>query len=246
MSMRIKWATVLILSGYSLLSSAADLPAVLAWDGLVTLSTPVSGVVVQVDAVPGQEVPKGAILASLDSRRAKAELAVAEARVVEATERLAEAEKELGRNQELFDNTLVAIHEVDLSRIAKAAAATRLREAEAARTEARLQLEYSRVVAPFSGRVVKRHVEPGQTVVSRLEPQPIVSLADGKVMRAVTDKTLDVPVGSAATVRVGQRSFDGTVQGFSDDPGRPGFWVRFSVPSSSLLSAGQPAMVSVP
>lgn len=225
---------------------AAELPAVLAWDGLVTLSTPVSGVVERVEAVPGQVVGKGTLLVGLDTRRVQAKLAVAEARVVEEGERLAEAEKELARSQELFENTLVAVHEVDLARIARAAAETRLREAQAARTETQLELEYSRVVAPFSGRVVARHVEPGQTVVSRLEPQAVVALAKSRSMRALVNGQAEVRIGSAATVRVGQHSYDATVQGFSGDVDRPGFWVRFGVPAASGLSAGQTATVSVP
>lgn len=135
-----------------------------------------TGLVREVHVDVGDEVAEGDLLVSLDDRRMKASLAEARARVTAAravvAERTAEAERadrDLTMKDELFRQRAVSEREfLDAKRGASVAGARRdSAEEELAAAESALELMMVRtadlqVKAPFSGRVVERHVDPGE------------------------------------------------------------------------------------
>ena len=107
------------------------------------------------------------MLLRLDSRGFQAAVDGAEARLDRARPTLQEARREVERAQELYDLGVLSDHELQLTRIALSQADAEYRLGEAGLTQARLDLEYSALRAPFDGLVLETHVAAGETVVTR-------------------------------------------------------------------------------
>lgn len=205
---------------------AAELEASVDWVRRVELGTPVSGVVTEVHADPGDRVAEGAPLVTLDPRPLAAALSSAEARQAKAEPARAEAERELERARELYERTLLSTHDLQLAEIGFAAADAELQAAQAAVQRARLDLEYSVVRAPFAGVVLARPAEPGQSVVSRLEARPLVVVAEARRRLAGSTATAEVidglQMGQEVTVQVDGDAVPGTVRHLGLEPVEPG------------------------
>lgn len=210
------------LFGLPLAVCAAEVAATLDWAGRVTLGTPVSGVVQAVLVQPGERVAKGQELVRLDPRSFEAALAGAEARRDRSTPERAEAEREVERAQELYDRTVLSNHELELARIALARADAEQRMAEAAVEQARLDLEYSVVRAPYDALVLERLVEPGQTIVTRERSVPMVTLAETGRFIARVDVEPEIAAalepGREVELSVGADTGKGRVERVHFDP----------------------------
>jgi multidrug efflux system membrane fusion protein len=245
------WIVLVLVSGAL---GAAEYPARIQWAERLTLSTPQSGVVTRVAVEPGQRVARGDLLVELDPRVPTARLKRAEAVLTQARQDHEEARRELERTQELFDRTLLSVHDLQLAQVAAAGAAARLGQAEAEQVQARVALERSRLAAPYDAVVVAVPVNVGQTVINRFQAQPLVVLAPAGRMRAqalLETRQLDaLPLGTAVRVRMDDQSYDGTVAEVGLEPdGEPSrsarypLTVSFALPKDRLLRPGQAAMI---
>lgn len=236
---------------------AAEVTGSLQWARRVELSTPVSGVVGHVAVNGGDEVQKGQLLLNLDPRGFNALVKKAEARVVTGREARDEAKRELERITEMYERTLLSDHELQLARIALSTAEADLQAAEAERTLARLELEYSRVSAPFDGVVLERGAEVGQTVVTRMQSVPLLVLAEtGRMLARIEvgeQELATLRKGMEVQVRSGGKTFRGIVQRLGMEPviaaggvAKYEADVVFEYPRSERLRAGQSAVVVLP
>lgn len=114
-----------------------------------TVSSQVSGTVIEVNFDVDDYVEKGAVILRFRDKEQRARVNAAEAR-------FEEARAEYRRMEEIFGRGLVAKSAYD-----KAQAA--FESAKATLEQAREQLQHTVVRAPFSGIVVERHIEPGET-----------------------------------------------------------------------------------
>jgi multidrug efflux system membrane fusion protein len=239
------------------LTQAAEYPARVQWAERLVLSTPVSGAVTRVEVAAGQRVAAGDLLVELEQRMRRASLQQAGAELDMARQEHEEAQRELERTREMFDRTLLSVHDLQVAQIAAAGAQARFSKAEAAQTKARLQLEYSRVLAPYDARVVEVPVRTGQAVVNRFTAQPLVVLAP--VGRMAAQASLErgqiapLNVGDAARVRVGDAEYPGKVTQVGlepeTDPGRVLLYrldVQFELPRDMLMRPGQSAQIEIP
>jgi len=88
-----------------------------------------------------------------------------------------QAQGQLTRSMATRQQAQASQRQVGVDRQKAAAAAARVRQAEAQLMEARLQLSYSRIVAPSSGRIGARSAEPGRQV----QPgQPLMTLVSSQ------------------------------------------------------------------
>lgn len=236
---------------------ALDLQGVSDWANRVVLSTSVSGMVSKLHVAAGDEVEQGTLLLSLDARAHQARLVAAQARL-EATRQLnEETRRELDRTLELYDRTLISDHERKLAEIALAESDASLREAEAKLVSVSLKRDYSRIKAPFSGRVLAIHVQPGQAVINRTEATPLVTLADHHSMlaRAPVDQPTLARLQRGDPVQVGVRGkwLDGRVAGWEHEPvegsgAAPSYRVaaQFTPEPAMSLQAGEPLVIRLP
>ncbi len=124
-------------------------------DGLIeavkqaTISAQTSGRVIEINYDVDDYVEKGAILLRFRDKEQRASFDAAQANYKEA-------QSDYQRSTELFEKKLVARAMLDK-------AEARLKATRAQRDQARENLEHTQVRAPYSGIMVKRHIEVGET-----------------------------------------------------------------------------------
>jgi RND family efflux transporter MFP subunit len=124
----------------------------------------VSGYVLTVPFKEGDEVKEGDLLFQIDPDPYQADLDQAEANLKLAQADLNLQEKNAARASLMIDNRSIGREEYDTIIAARAKARATVGSAQAARDRAKLFLGYTRVVAPISGRISRRNVDPGNLV----------------------------------------------------------------------------------
>lgn len=241
---------LLCLSG---LVSALELEAKLAWDQRLELGTPVSGVIHKAPVAVGRRVAKGELLLQLDQRLFRTALSKAQARLSSTQAVHEEAQRELERTLELFDRTLLSVHDRQVSEIEATSAESAYKAAQAALSEARVRLEYSSIRAPFDAWVVQLPGRPGETVINRLQAKPLVVVVPAGRMRArawlSADQLSGIQADAPAQVRIGDETLQGRVQPLALEPRTEDNHYRldvvFDIPAERLLRPGQAARLQI-
>ncbi len=124
----------------------------------------VGGYVQQVHFRDGQHVRRGQLLFTLDPRPAQAQLAAARAQQTQAQATMDLASAEFERARTLLEAQAVSQEEFETRRAAVQQAKASLASAEAAVRARALDVEFTRVTAPLSGRASDRRVDAGNLV----------------------------------------------------------------------------------
>lgn len=146
-----------------------ELPREYMLDGVVeaihqaTVSSQTSGRVEEILFDVDDFVEQGTLIIRLRDSEQKARLAKAQADLKEARARLDEAQEAFDRTKQVFAKKLISKSRMDEAEAGLKAAKARREAAEAGLRQAREQLDYTQVRAPYSGIVTKRHVELGET-----------------------------------------------------------------------------------
>jgi RND family efflux transporter MFP subunit len=114
----------------------------------------------------GQYVRQGQLLFTIDPRTAQAALAQAQAQVARARATLANARTELARSRTLEAQQAASTEEVEQRQAAVRAGEAEVAAAQAAVRAQQLNLGFTRVTAPISGRVSERRVDAGNSVAA--------------------------------------------------------------------------------
>lgn len=158
----------------------------------VDVGSQLSGVVAEVRVEENSEVKKGDVLAVLDTRRLTAQrasvaakLRMAEAALNEAKATNIEQARTLDRQKALGIRGVSSTQTVDsaVAMAARAEASVTSAEAQVVATAADLavldsDLANATIVAPIDGIVLKRQVEPGQTVAASLQAPVLFQIAE--------------------------------------------------------------------
>lgn len=126
----------------------------------------VSGQLVGVHFQDGDFVRKGQLLFTVDPRPYLAALNEARARAASARTAAALARTEYARAARLIDAEAVSQEEVDSLRAAMRSADAGVAAAQAVVSERALELEFTRIRAPISGRVSDRRIDVGNLVAA--------------------------------------------------------------------------------
>lgn len=130
----------------------------------VEVRSRVSGYLESIHFKDGELVEAGAPLFTIDRRPFKAALAQAEAAVATAEANLAFAGSDLNRAQSLVSGTSITQQAIDQRVQAKRVAEASVAAQKAAVVEAELDLEFTELKAPISGRIGDRRVSVGNLV----------------------------------------------------------------------------------
>jgi multidrug efflux system membrane fusion protein len=112
----------------------------------------------------GQLVKAGEVLAEIDPRPFDVQLKQAEGQMARDQALLKNAQLDLKRYRELFEQGFVAKQQVDTQESLVAQSEGVLKTDQGQIDNARLQLTYSRIIAPISGRIGLRLVDAGNIV----------------------------------------------------------------------------------
>jgi HlyD family secretion protein len=160
-------------------------------------------------------VEAGQVLAELDTDKlgatvesARAKLNAAKAKVEEAEATVVETQRIYERRQTLAAREITPVHELDLARAAHeravASLASARAEVEVAEADLRLKetdLAKACICSPINGVVLKRNVDPGQTVASTLQAPVLFSIAENLTQMEVQ---VDVDEADVGEVKEGQ------------------------------------------
>lgn len=148
----------------------------------VEIKSKASGQILELNFVEGQAVKKGELLIALDQTltkndhdQAKADLALAEAS-------LSQSNNNYKRAQGLFEKKLISPQELDQSKVDFVRAQSQLVKAKAALSSAADRLRDTRIVAPTSGVILTKNVDPGQIIASGVS-----NVGGGTILATVAD-----------------------------------------------------------
>ncbi|MEO7598855.1 MAG: MdtA/MuxA family multidrug efflux RND transporter periplasmic adaptor subunit [Opitutus sp.] len=130
----------------------------------VTVRSRVTGQLIRVVFEEGQRVERGQLLAEIDPAPYRIKLGQAEGQLKQNQARLSSARSDLVRIQELHEQNLVTTQQLEVQQALVAEREGALAADQAQVDDARLQLAYTRVEAPISGRTGLRQVDAGNLV----------------------------------------------------------------------------------
>jgi len=132
----------------------------------VTVRSRIDGELVRVLFTEGQHVAAGQLLAEIDPRPSQAALTQAEGTLVENQARLRNAQSDLERFQKLLSEGLITKQQVTTQEALVDQYRGALQANQAQVNNAKVQLGYTRIVAPIAGRLGLRQVDSGNLIRS--------------------------------------------------------------------------------
>ena len=130
----------------------------------VEIRARVAGTLVKQEYQEGQAVKAGQLLQEIDRRPFEAALVSAQAQLEQAQAKLADADLAVSRKTQLVAADAAAQKELDDAKSAQRTAKAQVEIAESGVQKAELDLEYTRLVAPFDGKVGKAEKYVGSLV----------------------------------------------------------------------------------
>ncbi|MEM6973846.1 MAG: efflux RND transporter periplasmic adaptor subunit [Pseudomonadota bacterium] len=155
----------------------------------VAIRARVSGYLDAVHFEAGQVVEKGDLLFTIDPRPFEAALAEAEARLAEAEAAAELADTELTRAERLRAGGHVAQSVLDTRAQEAASAAASIAAAEAAVERARLDLGFTEIHAPVTGRISDDAVSPGNLIAAGAGAEALTTVVSLDPIHFVFDAT---------------------------------------------------------
>ncbi len=153
--------------------------------------------------------------------QARANLLSAKANLEKSMVALADAQRTLNRQKELFAKNLVARSDADAAETAYDTAGTQVSasKAQVSQSEAALRisetnLRYTRIISPVNGIVVSRNVDIGQTVAASFQTPTLFNIAQDLTKMQIDSSVAEADIGK---IQVGQ-PVEFTVDAYPDSP----------------------------
>lgn len=170
----------------------------------VELRARVSGYVERIGFEEGQEVKKGDVLFVIDARRLRAQLVSASAELERARSAGQLAQVQDRRMQQLVAAQAATVEEADNRRAAVEQSAANVRAAEGAIAAMQVELQYTQVRAPISGRASRALVTVGNLV--QADTTVLTSVVSQDPVHVYFDADEQAFLRYAALERSGQRA----------------------------------------
>jgi RND family efflux transporter MFP subunit len=192
----------------------------------VDLRARVNGYLEKINFTDGAMVNQGDVLFTIEREPIEAELAVAKADLQKAKAQLQLAESELVRYRSLLMRNAATVQEVDVKTAERASAEAAVAAAEATQRQSEIQLGYTEVRAPISGRIGRRLVDVGNLVQAEMTLLGTIESVDPVYVYFTIseDDVLDLARGGSSVLRTGSQE-DGIApelqMALSDEEGYP-------------------------
>lgn len=216
-----------------------------------TISSRIMAGISEITVRSGDTVSRGQPLVRLDARDLSSRQAQAHQTVAAAQARLSDVEKEYNRIKKLVDDGVVPPSKFDSAEAGYKAAKADLARAQESVMEASTGRSFATIEAPFSGRVVDRYAEPGDTA---MPGQAILRIYDPSRMRLEAN----VRESLAATLRPSlmlkvlidaiKAEVDGRIEEIvpKSEPGSRSVLVKVSLPERGDLYPGMFGRLLIP
>jgi RND family efflux transporter MFP subunit len=130
----------------------------------VEMRSRVTGYLDRVNFKEGADIKQGDVLFEIDPRPARAEYERSAANVTQAEARYARVDSDYQRALSLNKTGAMSNEEFDKISGDRAEAAAAVRVASASRDAAKLTLDFTKIIAPISGRISRMMIDPGNLV----------------------------------------------------------------------------------
>ena len=219
----------------------------------VPVASRLSGFVRELAVDEGDTVERGDTLLVIDPASLDSRISQAEANLSKARSALENAREEHARFERLFQKDAIPERQFEQVELGLAAARGDFEAAKAAVEQARSEIDYSRIEAPFDGTITDRRVEPGQ-LANPGQPLLILQGTEAREIRLEVDDTAFAAMSPGASTRVEYRDAKGVDRHFNADvvtaisaadPVTRTHTVKLAVPESVEINPGQFVSVRV-
>ncbi|MBN2646304.1 MAG: efflux RND transporter periplasmic adaptor subunit [Thiotrichales bacterium] len=227
----------------------AVVPGAVVPDQRARIASRLMGYIKGLDLDVGEKVKQGDLLFSIDSTDIRSQIAQANSAYAQAEAGLKDAKLDYDRFTQLFKDNSVSKQQYDKIRLQYSVAQENLAAAKSALDQARAQLSYANVLAPFSGVVVEKLSTAGDLAAPG---NPIVVIENLQSLSVQTEVSGDLfavlRAGDEATVFIdGQPApMVGTIYTLvsSANPKTRTHTVKLSLPAVKNINSGTFARVS--
>lgn len=183
----------------------------------VTVKARIDGQLDQVGFTEGQDVKAGQMLARIDPRALQAQLAQVQAQRARDQAQLLNARSDLKRYARLIGEDAATQQQLDTQKALVAQLEAAIQTDEAQIRYAQVQLSFTTINAPISGRVGARLVDPGNivhaadanglVVINQIDPIAVVFTLPGDAVQEINQaqRTSHQPLAVQAYAREGQQ-----------------------------------------
>jgi RND family efflux transporter MFP subunit len=201
----------------------------------VTVGSEITGRILSLPVDEKTIVKKGQLLVALDDAETRASLTEARARIVEANAEVTATAADVERMENLAASHAISRQELDHARRDSDAAIARRDAAVATASQLEAHLAKTRILAPISGVVTARLVQPGEIVEANTRLVTVADLHRTRIEAEVDEYDAGkIALGAPVTVSAegyGSQTWRGTVEEIPDgvvarrlkpeDPGKP-------------------------
>ncbi|WP_374380474.1 MdtA/MuxA family multidrug efflux RND transporter periplasmic adaptor subunit [Pseudomonas fluvialis] len=170
----------------------------------VSVRSRVAGELVELGFSEGQTVQQGQLLARIDPRPYAVAVQQAEGALAQTQAQLRNAEQELRRYQQLAEDDSIARQTLDSQRALVEQYRGQLKSSQASLAEARLNLQFTRISAPLSGRAGLRQVDVGNLVAAN-DSSPLLTITQAQPIAVQFTLAESLLPQLIEAVRAGQR-----------------------------------------
>jgi RND family efflux transporter MFP subunit len=144
----------------------------------------VSGRVIRIDALEGNEIRKGSVVVSIDPRSIQYELEAKRAEVEQARVQAELEEKDLERSENLFHQGAISNDQFDEDKALSTQTIELYNQRQAELKHLELDLENCRIRSPFDGYTVRKLIDVGEWVNPGT---PVYELVDLSTIKVIVD-----------------------------------------------------------
>ena len=163
----------------------AQAAGVIEPDTTVEVKSKASGEILQINVDTGERVDRGTLMVRIDQRVPRNSLLQSEAGLEVAEARLANAEAQRRRSEELYQTQSITQTEYEAALLDWANARAALIQAEVDVENDRIAMADTDILAPISGTIIAKNVERGQVISS-----PTRDVSGGTVLLTMADLSL--------------------------------------------------------